>query len=111
MTFVLTIAIFKNGGHEIRKILKMVYLKSLSHRTYIHIPHLFLYMKQLLTYGEIKFGGHLKNVTGIFHVVQSLHVFLLARCFEFVILCDIFPTIGASRSGSDLDTLYLIHPV
>ena len=42
VTFVLTTAIFKNGGHESRKIPNMVYLKSLPHKTYIHIPQLFL---------------------------------------------------------------------
>ena len=47
--------IFKNGGRVSQKIPKMVYLKSLSHRTYIHTPQLFLYMKQLLMYGEISF--------------------------------------------------------
>ena len=40
--FVLTTAILTNGGRESRKIPKMVCLKSLSHRTYIHIQQLFL---------------------------------------------------------------------
>ena len=37
---------------------KIFFMKSLSHKTYIRTPQLFLYMKQLLTYGEIKCGGH-----------------------------------------------------
>ena len=37
---------------------KIVYLKTLSHKTHIHMLQLFLQMKQLLTYGEITFGGH-----------------------------------------------------
>ena len=51
----------KNGGRESRKIQKMAYFKTLSRKTYDHILHLFLYMKQLLTYSEIKSGGNLKN--------------------------------------------------
>ena len=35
----------------------------------------------------------------------------LANCFEFFMWCDGLPTIGASRSASDLDTLYLVDPV
>ena len=38
MAFVLTTAIFKNGGRESRKIQKIVYLKFLSHTTYINKP-------------------------------------------------------------------------
>ena len=41
VTFVLMTAIFKNGGRESQNMSKMVYLKSLSHITYIHTPNYF----------------------------------------------------------------------
>ena len=39
------------------------------------------------------------------------HAISLATCFEFVMLWVVFPTIVASRSASDLDTLYPIDHV
>ena len=57
-TFVLTTAIFKNGGNKCHRSQVIVYLKSESPETYIGIPQLLLWMPYLLRYGDIEFGSH-----------------------------------------------------
>ena len=57
-TFVLTTAIFKNGGNKCHRNQVIVYLKLESPETYIGIPQLLLCMPYLLRYGDIEFGSH-----------------------------------------------------
>ena len=61
-TFVLTTAIFKNGGNKCRRSQAIVYLKSGSPRTInTRIPQLLLCMLYLLRYGDITFGSHFEK--------------------------------------------------
>jgi len=58
VTFVLTTAIFKNGGNKCRKNQEFVYLKLGSPKTHMRIPQLLLCMTYLLRYRDIEFGSH-----------------------------------------------------
>ena len=60
-TFVLTTAIFKNGGNKCHRSQVFVYLKLESPETYIGIPQLLLCMPYLLRYGDIEFGSHFEK--------------------------------------------------
>ena len=60
-TFVLTIAIFKNGGDKCHRSQVIVYLKSESPETYTGIPQLLLCMPYLLRYGDIEFGSNFEK--------------------------------------------------
>ena len=60
-TFILTTAVFKNGGNKCRRSHIIVYLKSETPETYIDIPKLLLCMQYLLKYGNIEFGSHFEK--------------------------------------------------
>ena len=59
--FILTTAIFKNGGNKCHRSQVIVYLKSESPEIYIGIPQLLLCMPYLLRYRDIELGSHLKK--------------------------------------------------
>ena len=61
VAFVLTIAIFKNGGHKCRRSQEIVYLKSGFPRTYTRLTQLLLCMPYLLKYGDIELGSHFEK--------------------------------------------------
>ena len=42
---------------------------------------------------------------GIIVIIIMIEAISLAKCFEFSMLCDVLPTIGARMSTSDLGTL------
>ena len=60
-TFVLTTAIFKNGGNKCRRSLVIVYLKSEYPETYFDLPQLLLCMPYLLRHRDIEFGSHFQK--------------------------------------------------
>ena len=60
-TFVLTIAIFKNGENNCRRSDVIVYLKPGSRKTYTHISQLLLCVPNLLRYVDIEFGSHFEK--------------------------------------------------
>ena len=60
-TFVLTTAIFKNGGIKCHRSQVIAYLKSEYPETYSGIPQLLLCMPYLLRYGDIEFGSHIEK--------------------------------------------------
>ena len=60
-TFVLTTAIFTNGGNKCHRSQVIVYLKSKSPETYIGILQLLLCMPYLLRYGDIELGSHFEK--------------------------------------------------
>ena len=62
VTFVLTSAIFKNGGYKCRRSQEIVYLKSGSPTTYTRIPQLLLWMTYLLRCEDIEFGSHFEKL-------------------------------------------------
>ena len=49
-----------------------------------------------------------RNISSCSIIIEAIS---LAKCFEFFMWCDVLPTIGASRSAGDLDTLYPVDPV
>ena len=49
-----------------------------------------------------------RNISSCSIMIEAI---LLAKCFEFFMWYDVLPTIGASRSANDLDTLHSIDPV
>ena len=60
-TFVLTTAIFKNGGNKCHRNQVIVYLKSESPETYTGIQQLLFCMPYLLRYRDIEFGNHFEK--------------------------------------------------
>ena len=46
-----------------------------------------------------------RNVSSCSIMIQAIS---LAKCFEFFMWCDVLPTIGGSRSDSDLDHCTLL---
>ena len=60
-TFILTTAIFKNGGNKCHRSQVIVYLKLKSPEKYIGIPQLLLCKPYFLRYGDIELGSHFEK--------------------------------------------------
>ena len=60
-------------------------------------------------------GVGLRHTTSCDRNISSCSISIEAiswtKCFELFMWCDVMPTIGASRSASDLDIIYPIDPV